>query len=263
MSVDLSTCANIRSKKDLASLCEVEDLATGAFIRSTFTYIDDDDRAWFGQTTKLRKYDLTVQDLNRLLRRVPDEKIYPHLPTNLSVVSEDLRRQSYIKRPKLLCLDDDSETKLLPQLLLNEAQVLQLLEQNRHPNIIRFHGCTVTRNRITGLALEKHSVILQYRHEDVPRALDVDACTRGIRAAITHLHSLGLAHNDLNPSNIALDRHDRPVLLDFGSCAGFGQGLVSGGTAGWIDEDYCTSDRRHDELALGKIEAWLVGKAKE
>jgi hypothetical protein len=263
MHVDPSITADIRSKKDLTSLCEVENIATGAFIRSTFTYIDDHDRAWLGQSTDIRKYDLTVEDLNRLLQRVPDERIYPLRPTSLSVVSDEVRSQLYIKQPKLLCLDNEAETKLLPQLLLSEAEVLQFVENNRDPNIIRFHGCTVNRNRVTGIALEKHSVILQYRHEDVPHPLDVDACMHGIRAAVTYLHSLGLAHNDLNPTNIALDGGDNPILLDFGSCRKFGEGLLSGGTSGWIDEDCSTSAQRHDGRAIEKIEARLLSKAQE
>ncbi|KAF1828532.1 hypothetical protein BDW02DRAFT_574788 [Decorospora gaudefroyi] len=263
MRVDPSIDANIRSKRDLKSLCEVENIETGAFIRSTFTYIDEHDRAWFGQTKDIRKYDLTVKDLNRLLQRVPDERIYPLKTATLPVVSEEIRSQLYIKRPKLLCLDNEEEAKLLPQLLLGEAEVLQLLEQKPHPNIIRFHGCTVNRGRITGIALEKHSAILQYRHEDVPHPPDIDACMRGIRAAVKHLHSLGLAHNDLNPTNVAVDSEDNPVLLDFGSCRMFGEGLLSGGTSGWIDEDYSTSAQCHDKLALDKIEAWLLRKAKE
>ncbi|KAF2843907.1 hypothetical protein T440DRAFT_559878 [Plenodomus tracheiphilus IPT5] len=260
MRVDPSICANIRTKKDLTSLCEVENIETGAFIRSTFTYIDDHDRAWFGQTTAIRKYDLTVQDLNRLLQRVPDERIYPLKTTTISVVSEENRSKLYIKRPKLLCLDNEEETKLLPQMILGEAEVLQFLEQNPHPNVIRFHGCTVNRGRFTGIALEKHRVILQYRHEDVPHSLDVDACMRGIRAGVKHLHSLGLAHNDLNPTNIAIDSDDNPILLDFGSCRRIGEDLLSGGTHGWIDEDYSSSAQYHDEVAIGKIEAWLIGK---
>ncbi|KAF1849621.1 uncharacterized protein K460DRAFT_269746 [Cucurbitaria berberidis CBS 394.84] len=240
MRVDPCIGANIRSKKDLTSLCEVENIETGAFIRSTFTYIDDHDKAWFGQTKDIRKYDLTVQDLNRLLQRVPDERIYPLKTTTLS-----------------------GEAKLLPQLLLQEAEVLQFLEQNPHPNIIRFHGCTVNRGRFTGIALDKHSVILQYRHEDVPHPLNIDACMRVIRAAVKHLHSFRLAHNDLNPTNIAIDGDDNPILLDFGSCRRFGERLLSGGTFSWIDEDYSTSAQCHDELAMVKIEAWLLSEAQE
>jgi serine/threonine protein kinase len=263
MRADPGIGAQIRSKKDLTSLCEVENLETGAFVRCTFTYIDEHDRAWFGQTKDIRKYDLTVQDLNRLLQRVPDERVYPLQTTTLTVVSEETRSHLYIKRPKLLCLDNEEEAKLLPQMLLGEAEVLQFLEQNPHPNIVRFHGCTVNRGRFTGIALERHSVILQYRHEDVPRPLDIDICMRGIRAALRHLHSLGFAHNDLNPTNIAIDGDDNPKLLDFGSCRRFGEILLSGGTYGWIDEDYTTSAQSHDERAAEKIEAWLLSKAQE
>jgi serine/threonine protein kinase len=263
MSVDPRIGANIRSKKDLTSLCEVENAETGAFIRSTFTYIDEHDRAWFGQTTNIRKYDLTVEDLNRLLQQVPDERIYPLKTTDLSLVPEETRSQFYIKRPKLLCLDNETEAKLLPQLLLSEAEMLQFLEQNPHPNIIRFHGCTINRGRITGIALEKHSVILQYRHEDVPHPLDIDACMHRIRAGVKHLHSLEIGHNDLNPTNIALDADDNPIILDFGSSRRFGERLLSGGTSGWIDEDYSTSAQCHDESAMEKIEAWLRSKAQE
>ncbi|KAH6878446.1 hypothetical protein BKA58DRAFT_354542 [Alternaria rosae] len=237
MSVDPCTSANICSKRDLKSLCEVEDIETGAFIRSTFTYIDDHDRVWFGQTTEIRKYDLTVENLNRLLQQLPDEKIYS--------------------------LKTTAETKLLPQLLLGEAEVLQIIEQNPHQKTIRFHGCVVNRSRFTGIARNKYSVILQYRHEDVPQPLDVEACMRGIRSALEHLHSLGLAHNDLNPTNIALDGNDNPILLYFRSCRRFSEVLLSGGTSGSIDENYFTSAQCHDELAAEKLEAWLQSKAKE
>jgi hypothetical protein len=74
---NLSTGAKIRSKRDLTSLCEVETIETDVFVRCTLSYIDEHDRAWFGQTNDKRKYDLTVQDRNRLLQRIPDEKIHP------------------------------------------------------------------------------------------------------------------------------------------------------------------------------------------
>jgi len=37
----------------------------------------------------------------------------------------------------------------------------------------------------------------------------------GIRAGVEHLHSLGLAHNGLNPTNIAVNTEDNPIQLDF------------------------------------------------
>jgi len=61
--------------------------------------------------------------------------------------------------------------------------------------------------------------------------------------------------------NVALDKNDQPVILDFGSCRKFGDTLLSGGTPGWIDEDYSISSPLHDEVALGKIKV-VVTAAK-
>lgn len=259
---DSVLCLNIHSKRDLTSLSEVTDYETGEFLRSTFTYVDDKDIAWFGRAPGIRKYDLTVEDLKRELRRIPDEKIYP-LHTWMSVVSEADRKNLFIKRPKISCADNEYEIKLVPRILFEEAEVLEFLKQHPHPNIVRYHGCIVNRGRITGLALERYGVILQYRYEDVPHDLDIAACMNGIRAGVRHLHFLGLAHNDLNPTNIALDGDDNPIILDFGSCKLFGEELLSGGTYGWVDEDYSTSAQRHDESALDKIEAWLIKEKTE
>ncbi|KAF2245113.1 hypothetical protein BU26DRAFT_522230 [Trematosphaeria pertusa] len=248
----------IRSKRDLTALCEVWDSETGAFRRSTFAYLDGHDNAWFGQTPGIRKYDLTVEVLGRHLEKIPDEKIYPLATPLINTVSEADRKNLFIKRPKLLCLDNEEETALLPQMLLEEAEILEFLKRNHHPNLVKYYGCTVNRGRITGIALEKHAMVLQYRYEDDPRDLDITVCMNGIRAAVRHLHSLGLAHNDLNPMNIALDGNDSPIVLDFGSCKRFGEQLLSAGTAGWVDESYSISAQRHDESAIDKIEAWLT-----
>ncbi|KAF2239053.1 hypothetical protein EV356DRAFT_504424 [Viridothelium virens] len=91
---------NIRTKRDLTNLCEVEDYETGAFKRSTFTYVDDEDIVWFGQAPGVRKFDLTTEDLNRLLQRIPDEKIYPLKTASTSIVSKADRKKLYVKRPK-------------------------------------------------------------------------------------------------------------------------------------------------------------------
>ncbi|KAF2787661.1 hypothetical protein K505DRAFT_329520 [Melanomma pulvis-pyrius CBS 109.77] len=202
----------------------------------------------------------TWHDLNRLLQRIPDDRIYPPITSSISTVSDTGQENLFIKRPKLLCLDNEEETKLLPQMLLEEAEVLEFLKQHQHPNLIRYHGCTTNRGRITGIALDKYEVILQYRYEDVPHDLDIATCMNGIRAGVEHLHSLGFAHNDINPTNIALDSKDTPIILDFGSCKKFGEELLSGGTYGWIDDDYSLSDRCHDHSAMDKIEAWLTKK---
>lgn len=256
--------AQITSKRDLTVLCEVEDFHTGSVLRTTFAFVDVHDNIWFGQVLGVRKYDLTIQDLRQNLCQISDEVVYPVLTPGLTIVAEGSDVKSYyIKRPKLLCLDNLEETQLLPRMLLEEAHVLELLKPYGHRNIVQYHGCISKRGRIIGLALEKYEITLQYRFEDDPRELDVTACIRGIRAGMEHLHSLGLAHNDLNPTNIALDKDDQPVILDFGSCRKFGETLLSGGTPGWIDEDYSTSASHQDESALQKLESWLREKQSD
>jgi len=251
-------CPNVHSKRDLTSLSEVTNAETGEFLRSTLTYVDEEDIAWVGRAPGIRKYDLTTEDVKRELRRIADEKIYPLHHTRMSVASEADRKKLFIKRPKIACADNEHELKFVPQMILEEAEVLEVLKQHPHPNLVRYYGCVVKRGCITGLALEKHEVILQYRHEDVPYELDIATCMSGIRAGVGFLHSLGLAHKDLNPTNVALGSNGNPIILDFGSCRKFGEELISGGTHGWIDEDYSISARCHDESAMDKTEAWLI-----
>lgn len=43
-------------------------------------------------------------------------------------------------------------------------------------------------------------------------------------SAVQHLHSHGIAHNDIKPSNILLSQDDRPVLIDFGFAQQYEEG---------------------------------------
>ena len=51
------------------------------------------------------------------------------------------------------------------------------------------------------------------------KALDKERVEKGMESAVRLLHSLGLAHNDTNPSNVMVDEtNSEPLLTDFGSC---------------------------------------------
>ncbi|KAK1091509.1 hypothetical protein LTR48_006163 [Friedmanniomyces endolithicus] len=257
--------SDICSKRDLTVLCEVEDAETGAFLRSTYGYIDRSESAWFGRMPDVRKYDLTVEDLKRTLKRIPDEQIYPIATPPIPIVPYrgNEGNSLYIKRPKLTGYDDADIAALVPGLMLEEARLLEFLKTRPHPNLIRYHGCTLKNGRITGIALEKHDVLLLYRYEDRPLPFNATACMDGIQAGVRYLHSLGLAHNDLNPMNILLNEDDKPIIVDFGSCKKFGEHLISAGTPGWIDDEYILSARENDEAALLKIGSWLAAREKE
>ena len=111
--------SDICSKRGLTVLCEVKDAETGAFLRSTYGYIDHSDSAWFGRMPDIRKYDLTVEDLKRTLKRIPDEQIYPIATSPIPIVPYrgNEGNSLYIKRPQLAGCDDADIATLLPGLL--------------------------------------------------------------------------------------------------------------------------------------------------
>jgi len=79
----------------------------------------------------------------------------------------------------------------------------------------------------------------------------------GIEKGIQHLHSLGLVHNDINPSNIMLDK-DVLVIIDFDSCRPIGKSLNEvGRTYEWYDESVQYSLPSNDLDALHEIREWL------
>lgn len=127
------------------------------------------------------------------LKEIQDQKIYPPQSPDITVVRDIDTGSYFIKWPKLLCLDNEDEAKLVPQMFIDEIKTLEKLKTHPHTNFVRYFGCTVRRGRVTGIVLERHDILLQYRHEDDPRYLDINACMEGIRAGIKHLHELGFA----------------------------------------------------------------------
>lgn len=242
------------------NLFEVFAANNGAFRRTIFTYVDFDDRAWVGEARGVRKYDLTDEILRSNLRQIPDDVVFPQ-----AIAVEDvtlLSQQSdvaklFLKRPQVHCLLEEFGGSIIPQMLLEEVQVMEFLRRHPHPNIVPYHGCVVRRGYITGIALTRYQNILDHRFRDDVSGLDLDRFEQKLRDAIGHIHALGIAHNDLNPANIAMDSNDDPVIIDWGSCKEFGGLLLSAGTPGWIEDDFDVSKKEHDLFAIGKIMAWM------
>ncbi|KAH7111045.1 serine/threonine-protein kinase-like protein [Dendryphion nanum] len=249
----------IKSVRDLSPLFEAfseEDDEHGnpIFLYSSFGFITKEYIAYFGQSS-LRKSELTPKEIKNCLKIVPDEDVYPTAPANVTVFATPLDSNVFFKGPKLNTAF--LNTGLLPKLLLREAEIMETLMRNPHPNIVGYRGCKIERGLIVGLVLDRYPLTLQQRMKEGARHFNVENCMRKISSAVRHLHSLGLAHNDLTPMNIMIDEHDTPFVIDYGSCQPFGGDLITGGTWGWIDEDFTTSEQKHDEISLGKIQAWL------
>src|SRR5579871_135103 len=209
---------HVDSVRDLHPLCEVFSSENGqrVFLRSTFALVTSDYHVYFGQAP-IRKKALSPKDIKKSLKYVPDEEVYPEAPSHITTVSIPVNGNVYIKGPKLTIYDDVEGTRLLSKLLLQEAETLELVSRNQHPNLIRYHGCIVERGRIVGLVLDRHLTTLENRLEDGTKSFDTKLCMNCITSAVEHLHAFGLAHNDLTPMNIMVDECDAPIIVDFGS----------------------------------------------
>ena len=150
---------------------------------------------------------------------------------------------------------------LIAKEVMEEAEVMEVVASQPHQNIIGYHGCHVRRGYITGLVLDQHPHDLKNYLGSGHSIQNKELFMELLESAIHHLHSLGLAHNDLNPTNVLLADDGRPILIDFGSARRIGEKLsTSRGTKGWIScamEDYTTSETQHDIFALAKLRVWL------
>ncbi|CAG8905892.1 unnamed protein product [Penicillium egyptiacum] len=84
-----------------------------------------------------------------------------------------------------------------------------------------------------------------------------------IESGLRHLHSLGLVHNDLNPSNIMV-ADDKAIIIDVGSCRKIGESLQGvGRTYEWYDGKIQQSLPENDLDALEELRIWLGLSAQE
>nr|POE86977.1 isoform 2 of mapk/mak/mrk overlapping kinase [Quercus suber] len=233
------------------------------FLRSIFAYTTDDYVSYLGQSDS-RVRDLTAKQIKESLKRLSDNDIYPEVPlSEIITFTGPVDDKVFLKRPKLS--PEFLGPLAAPKLILQEVETLEVLAHHPHPNIIHYHGCVIRRERIVGLIFDLYDMTLkQTLDRNLIPQLDVENLMTQIRSAVHHLHSLGLAHNDLNPMNIMVhDDNKTLILIDFGSCSPFGTELITAGTFEWTDEDFSTSDMKNDDIGLSKIERWLYMKKEE
>jgi serine/threonine protein kinase len=181
--------------------------------------------------------------------------LWPEYSSSLTIVPEQMWKYCYIKHTSLICYEADQEKNSFKELVLAEANACEILRMNPHPNIAKYWGCEVVDGTIRGLCFSKYTMTLSQRVETgVP--LDTQLCLQGIRAGVAHLHSLGLVHNHINPSNVMMDAGDNPVV-DFDSCTREGEALLKFGTPDWFPETVRTGSRQNDFYALRKMVEYL------
>ena len=248
----------VSSLRDL-TIIEAFDQGASESKYVTFYLVTPEDELYFGQSFKKKK-EISLAEYNAALEYVPDSEIYPEVPQNatLTIAPDGLDNTSaFIKRPGLNSYESMKGFNWIPKGLLEETLIMEQISKTPFPNIIGYLGCRVRRGRITSLFLELlDQTLMQYIYEpgftDLNKTKFVDA----LESSVAYLHSLGLAHNDINPSNIMV-RDGMPVLIDFGSCQPFGGRLQSLGSPGWYEEIFFTSQAKHDTYALKKLREWL------
>jgi serine/threonine protein kinase len=180
----------------------------------------------------------------------------------------------YVKMPDLWSYTASSG---LEERIQREVEICELLKGHPHRNIAMYQGCDVTRGRVSGICFKSYTSTLAEKlnpghlckAEFLSRGdLRADAATKqcldGILAGIHHLHSLGIVHNDITPSNIMFEDDGTPVIIDFDSCQEIGESLNQTKTThGWHDSEVQTALEKNDLDAFKALKNWLIGSSAE
>lgn len=135
--------------------------------------------------------------------------------------------------------------------------VTEQVSKLHHLNIVRYNDFRVRRDRDTGIVIERASWLdantISHQNARVSAARqsqvnDIEAP----ESVVDSLHSLRLAHNDINLHNIMI-KNGMPVLIDFGSCQPFGKQLSSHETPAWTEEMFYMSEMILGTEAIPKI----------
>ncbi|KAH6964577.1 kinase-like domain-containing protein [Fusarium avenaceum] len=186
---------------------------------------------------------------------IPPNSYRPRYDPSLTIAPEKMLKDCYLKRT-MLSFDPNNQDETSAEIILGEAKVCEKLIKNPHENVVQYWGCYVVDNQIRGLVFEKYTMTL-LQHVQTGYSINMESCVRSIESGILHLHSLGINHNDINPSNIMMDASDNPILIDFDSSCPSGEVLVKGGQPDWSPDDLKYSCQANDYYGLFKIQQWL------
>ncbi|KAI5856668.1 kinase-like domain-containing protein [Durotheca rogersii] len=182
----------------------------------------------------------------------------------------------FVKTPSLFGYASKSD---LERRILREVETCETLRDHPHRNIASYLGYRETRGRVSGLCFKRYTSTLlervnpghlnksafrSSRRPSIDKKLE--SSLAGILEGIRHLHSLGLAHNDINPANIMFDEDDTPVLIDFDSCRRFGESLrdtETKRTHGWHDTKVEVALAKNDLDAFLELQTWFFGSSSD
>lgn len=253
-----------QSLKDFTTIMErwnLDEHGEATFGHTNFLYVDKDEyTAWYGKVGTVER-ETSLEQAIGCLRRVPDHEVYPPSDLDMPATSTsdyELTSDTWLKRPNIIVYGQLAGCSLIADEFRREIMTYRRLQQHPHPNVVQFKGCLQKGSLIVGVLLKRYPITLDLHKYKCDETFDRQACLDGIQAGVYHLHSLGIAHNDLNPDNIMLDEEGRPIIIDLGASKPFGEVLVQGGTPGWNDGFSHHSSKANDEIGLRKIREWLL-----
>lgn len=200
------------------------------------------------------------EDVLGYLEPVPADCIHPLFHDDFTKAPPLDTSRHYLKLPSFTYDDCQPGQTFVADCLLTEVAVLEQLKRHPHPNIVTYYGCVVADGRIQQLCLEKYRCSLtEYIERHGTRLPTDEAYTLldEVEAGVQYLHSLRLAHNDINPDNICIDEKGTAVLVDFDSCLAFGEKLSKGFAS--QKESEPVSDPENDRRGLEDLAAFLIG----
>lgn len=204
----------------------------------------------------MSKSDMKIEEFAEAVEHIPDEELFPVAPADVKLtVAPDSFTESnaFIKGPGLTSYESVRGSDFIPTGMLAETLTMEALAKSPHPNIITYLGCHVKRGRITAIVLEDlDKTLMDLYNEPNFGTVDKKKLFAQLESAINHLHSLGMAHNDINPHNIMI-KDSAPILIDFGSCQLYGKRLQSLGSPGWSEGIFYTSEKSHDDYSINKV----------
>ncbi|KAI1111698.1 kinase-like domain-containing protein [Nemania sp. NC0429] len=166
-----------------------------------------------------------------IVAELPDSYIYAPFPAGLTLAPDPLPENVYLKRPDILA--SYGATDNCCTILIQEAHLYEKLRLHPHKNIVKYHGCMEEKGMFHAICLEKYPVTLAERVNDLSEA-EKKRAFQDIQDGIAHLHSIGFAHNDLNPTNVMIAEDGTAVIVDFDSCSPIGELMgPKGPTMGW------------------------------
>ncbi|KAL3123825.1 hypothetical protein niasHT_010038 [Heterodera trifolii] len=138
---------------------------------------------------------------------------------------------------------------------------VHLLESLNHPNIVRVLG-VFENDKYYQLVMEKCGYGMDlFEFIDHQPKMDeplISYIFRQIVNAVDYLHKKHIVHRDLKDENVIIDQNFGCKLIDFGSAAFFGEGIVFSYFYGTME--YCSPEVLSGNKYLGpEVEMWSVG----